>query len=161
MPGPFLLPMLIGGAFILLSDYVVQADRDMQTSAAATMPVTGQSMAPPPTPLTDADKAALDAAIAHIGEQVRRCYRAPVKISAARQIVTVMQVRFGPDGMLLGMPLLTRQSGVTPEGAPYAGLMAEAARVAIIRCTPIAAPVELHQNGWEELYLTFSPKGSA
>lgn len=160
MPGLFILPVLIGGAFILLSDYVVQDDRDMQTSAAATIPVTGQTMAPP-APLTAAEKAALDAAIAEIGAQVRRCYRSPVKISAARQIVTVMQVRFGPDGMLLGMPLLTRQSGVTPEGAPYAGLMAEAARVAIIRCTPIAAPVELHQNGWEELYLTFSPKGSA
>lgn len=162
MPGTLLLPVLIGSAFILLSDYVVQGDRDMQLYSSATNPVIDQIMAsPPPASFADVDRAALDAAIANIGAQVRRCYRAPVKISAARQIVTVMQVRFGSDGMLLGMPLLTRQSGVTPEAAPYAGLMAEAARVAIIRCTPIAAPVELHQNGWEELYLTFSPKGSA
>lgn len=144
------LPM----SFILLSACAGQPPVAMPISE----PLTVQATAPQPT---GPDPVQLRAVIDRIGQQVRRCYRTPVRLSAARQIVTVMQVRFGPDGMLAAMPLVAGQSGITPEGAPYAGVMAEAARTAIIRCTPIAAPVELHQNGWSELYLTFSPKGSA
>lgn len=112
-------------------------------------------------PQAGPNRIALDGLIARIGDQVRRCYRAPTRQRAARQIVTVMQVRYGPDGMVLGLPLVAEQSGIAPEGIPYAAAMADAARTAIIRCSPIAAPPELHQNGWDELYLTFSPKGSA
>src|SRR5688500_18570998 len=63
---------------------------------------------------------------------VRRCHRAPRVASAGRALVTQGRACYAPDGSLIGMPMVASQSGVTPQNSAYAGIMAEAARQAVI-----------------------------
>lgn len=87
--------------------------------------------------------------------QVKRCYRVARLGSAARQIGTVLAVRYAADGTLAGPPRLVRQTGVTPANAPFAGRMAEAASLAVVRCQPLRLPAE--QYGlWDDFELTFT-----
>lgn len=107
------------------------------------------------------DRAAVWRATQHAASQVKRCYRHPRVIRAARQISTTLRVRYAADGTLAGLPEVVRQSGITPENAVQARQMAEAASLAVIRCQPISLPPELHKGGWDEFDLTFSPGGAA
>lgn len=107
------------------------------------------------------DRAAVARAIGQAAQQVQRCYRAPRVGGSAKRIGTVMLVRFAPDGTLIGLPELVQQTGITPDNAGLAPAMAEAARVAIIRCTPVSLPAELYENGWNEFQLTFSLRMAA
>lgn len=107
------------------------------------------------------DRAVIARVTQQAANQVRRCYRTPKMIRAARGIGTTLSVRYGMDGMLIGLPVVVRQSGVTPENAVQAGRMAEAASLAVVRCQPISLPPELHRGGWDEFELTFSPGSAA
>ena len=89
--------------------------------------------------------------------QVKRCYRAPRLTREARQISTRLRVRYLPDGKLADVPVLLSQSGITPRNRVHAPAMAEAAMVAVVRCSPLTLPAELYQAGWDEFDLTFSP----
>jgi hypothetical protein len=109
---------------------------------------------PPPAPA-----AAHDQVSAAVAAQIRRCYRMPRIPSAGRRIVTRLLVRYGPDGTLVGLPLLVRQEGVTAENQRYSGRMAEAATQAVIGCSPVSLPEEPARDS--EFYLTFSPQLSA
>jgi hypothetical protein len=102
-----------------------------------------------------ADAAAGQAAAA-AAVQVRRCYRDPAVPSEAKRIITHLRVRYGPDGVLIGLPALVSQQGVTAANQPYAERMAEAASLAVIRCSPLRLPPELHRGGWDEFDLFFS-----
>lgn len=99
----------------------------------------------------------LRAAVASAADQVRRCYRQPRVPTAGRRISTRLLVRYAPDGSLIGMPLLVAQEGLTRENRAYATRMAEAARLAVIRCSPVRLPAEVFRTGSSRLYLTFSP----
>ena len=88
---------------------------------------------------------------------MKRCYRAPRLTREARQIVTRLRVRYLPDGHLADVPELLSQSGITARNRVHAPAMAEAAMVAVVRCSPLALPPELYQGGWSEFELTFSP----
>jgi hypothetical protein len=94
---------------------------------------------------------------AEVAQQVRRCYRAPRIPTAGRAIVTRLLVRYGPDGMLIGLPLMVWQQGVTPQTQAYAGRMTEAARLAVIHCSPVKLPAGADEGRTSEFYLTFSP----
>jgi hypothetical protein len=96
-------------------------------------------------------------ASAVVAEQVRRCYRRPGVPSIGRHIVTRLLVRYGPDGTLIGRPVVVWQQGVRPENRLYAGRMAEAARSAVTRCTPVRLPPEKGQPRGSDFFLTFSP----
>ena len=98
---------------------------------------------------------------ASVAGQVRRCYRSPHIPSAGRRIVTRLLVRYAPDGTLAGLPLLVRQEGITPDNHPYAGRMAEAAKQAVVRCSPVSLPAEPGKVRGIEFYLTFSPQLAA
>jgi hypothetical protein len=89
--------------------------------------------------------------------RVRRCYHTPQVTSSARRIATRLRVRYGPDGSLLGLPILLSQSGVTEWNQAYAGQMAEAARTAVIRCAPVHIPPALAHFPVNEIDLLFSP----
>ena len=99
--------------------------------------------------------------IAQAAARIQRCYRAPRLGHAARQIETVLAVRYAPDGTLSALPELVAQRGVTEENRADAERMAEAARLAVIACAPLALPVEHYQGGWDSFELTFSPKAVA
>src|SRR4051812_30019708 len=115
----------------------------------------------PPAGQVQAASAAARLASASVADQIRRCYRSPRVPSAGRGIVTRLLARYGPDGMLVGLPLLVWQQGVTPDSQPYAVRMTEAARLAVVRCSPIRLPPELRERDGSEFYLTFSPRMSA
>ncbi len=105
------------------------------------------------------------AAIASVAQQaagqIKRCYRSPRVASVGRQISTRLRVRFQPDGTLAGVPTVVGQTGITPDNQAYAARMAEAASLAVLRCTPVSLPAELHAKGWSELDFTFSPGARA
>ncbi len=121
------------------------------------LPMLLSACAGPSTPVPAKSPAARFAS-AEIAGQVRRCYRSPRVPSVGRRIVTRLLVRYGPDGMMVGLPILVWQQGVTPESRPYAGRMIEAARLAVIRCNPIRLPSALSRRRAREFYLTFSPQ---
>ncbi|MDB5692706.1 MAG: hypothetical protein JWO81_1769 [Alphaproteobacteria bacterium] len=100
--------------------------------------------------------AAAGRAVAGAAAQVRRCYRDPVVPTSAKRIVSDLRVHYGPDGALIGLPRLVSQQGVTPANQAYAERMAEAASLAILRCSPLRLPAELHRGGWDEFDLVFS-----
>jgi hypothetical protein len=93
--------------------------------------------------------------------QVKRCYRSPKLSRDARQITTRLRVRYAPDGELMGFPIVVSQSSVTAANRPYATTMAQAAISAVINCSPLKLPPELHARGWDEFELTFSPPSFA
>lgn len=90
--------------------------------------------------------------------QVKRCYRAPKLAKSARQISTRLRVYYAPDGQLATLPVLVAQAGVNESNRAHAAAMAEAAMLAVVRCSPLTLPPELYQAGWDEFELTFSPK---
>ena len=93
--------------------------------------------------------------------KVKRCYRAPRIASSAKQISTRLLVRYREDGGLAALPTLVSQAGVTPDNSVYAGKMAEAAGLAVVRCAPVRLPAEMYEKGWSVLELTFSPAARA
>ncbi len=101
------------------------------------------------------------AASAAVAEQVRRSYRAPRVPSHGRNIVTRLFARYTADGMLVGLPLLVSQQGLTSESRPYASRMAEAAKLAVMRCGRVRLPKELGARRGSDFLLTFSPRRSA
>lgn len=124
--------------------------------------VLGGCATPPPVMVAPApDRAAILRATQRAADQVKRCYRHPKVSRAARMIATTLHVRYAADGTLIGLPEVVGQSGVTDETAVQAALMAEAARLAVIRCQPISLPPELYQRGWDDFELTFRPAGFA
>jgi hypothetical protein len=102
------------------------------------------------------DSAIFDQVSQRAADQVRRCYRSPRVASSGRQITTRIRVTYRIDGGLAEMPVVVSQSGVTPANQPYAGKMAEAAGMAVIRCSPVSLPPELYEKGWRVVDLTFS-----
>ncbi|HEX8125427.1 MAG TPA: hypothetical protein VF548_07590 [Allosphingosinicella sp.] len=100
-------------------------------------------------------------ASAAVAAQVRRCYRDPRVPSSGRSIVTRLFARYTAEGMLVGVPLLVSQQGLGPENQPYASRMAEAAKVAVMRCSPVSFPQEAGKKRASDFLLTFSPRRSA
>jgi hypothetical protein len=90
--------------------------------------------------------------------QVKRCYRGPRVPTSGKRIVTRLRVRYAADGTLVATPQIVYQQGVTAENSPYAVPMAEAATMAVLRCSPLHLPAELHRGGWDSIDLTFSPR---
>lgn len=90
--------------------------------------------------------------------QVKRCYRSPKIAKSARQITTRLRVYYAPDGQLASVPVLVAQAGVTDANRAHAAAMAEAAMLAVVRCSPLDLPRELYQAGWDEFELTFAPR---
>ncbi len=101
--------------------------------------------------------AAFDEIARDAAAQVKRCYRSPRVPSSGKQIITRLRVQYREDGGLVGLPVVLSQAGVTPANSPYAGKMAEAAGLAVMRCAPVRLPADKHKEGWSTLELIFSP----
>ena len=96
-------------------------------------------------------------ASADAAAQVKRCYRAPRVLGEGRRIATRLQVRFGPDGSVIGLPVVVEQGGITPGNRLFAEAMAEAAIASVLRCAPLRLPPEVVEKGGSSFELTFSP----
>ncbi|HYG46528.1 MAG TPA: hypothetical protein VD846_01170 [Allosphingosinicella sp.] len=125
-----------------------------------TLPVLLAACAPA-SPRVEAPSPAALRTSAAVAEQVRRCYRAPRVPSTGRGIVTRLFARYTADGILVGLPLLVSQQGVTAESRPYASRMAEAAKLAVIRCSPVRLPPRANKKRGSDFVLTFSPRRTA
>lgn len=116
--------------------------------------------APPPPAARPPSPASL-AASAAVAEQVRRCYRTPRVPSSGRNIVTRLFARYTADGLLVGVPVLVSQQGLTSESEPYASSMAEAAKLAVLRCSRVRLPQQSDRRRGSDFLLTFSPRRNA
>ncbi len=104
-----------------------------------------------------ASAAALDEIAQRAAAQVKRCYRSPRIPSSGKQIITRLKVQYREDGGLSALPVVLSQAGLTPANSRYAGKMAQAAGLAVMRCAPVRLPPDKHKEGWSTLELTFSP----
>jgi hypothetical protein len=57
--------------------------------------------------------------------------------------------------------MLVSQQGLTSESGPYASRMAEAAKLAVMRCSRVRLPGALGERRGSDFLLTFSPRRSA
>jgi hypothetical protein len=128
------------------------------TIALLALPMTGCGRPPQSARLPSPAALAASAAVA---DQIRRCYRTPRVPSSGRNIVTRLLARYTADGMLVGVPLVVSQQGLTSESEPYASKMAEAAKLAILRCSRVRLPQESGNRRGSDFLLTFSPRRSA
>jgi hypothetical protein len=124
----------------------------------AALAMAGCATAPKPI---GPDRRLVAEAVAKAATQVQACYRTPKIPREGRQITIVLRVRYSSDGTLIGLPGLVAQRGVSPDNQLYATRMAEAATLAVIRCSPLHLPPELYQGGWDDFELTFSPRAVA
>ena len=95
---------------------------------------------------------------AAIAAQVKPCYVVPAGGTDSGNIVTVLRLRFNPDGSVSTAPSISEQSGVTEANRAYARQIGEAARRAVLRCSPLRLPADLYEGGWEDIEFVFNPR---
>lgn len=102
--------------------------------------------------------AAMNGLAAAIKRQVQPCYElGGLGGTPAMRIVTILRLRFTQDGSVAGTPQVVRQDGVDPSNRAYQQQIAEVARRAVLRCSPLRLPAELYAGGWEDIQFTFRP----
>jgi hypothetical protein len=90
--------------------------------------------------------------------QFKPCYElGSLAGTEAMSISTVLRLRYKADGTLAAPPELVEQGGVSGGNSSYARQMAEVARRAVLRCTPVKLPAELYEGGWDDFELRFIP----
>lgn len=104
------------------------------------------------------DARALAGLAAAIAAQVKPCYVIPAGGTDSGNIVTVLRLRFNPDGSVTTAPSISEQSGVTESNRAYARQIGEAARRAVLRCSPLRLPADLYEGGWEDIEFVFNPR---
>jgi len=101
---------------------------------------------------------AMQGLAAAIKRQVQPCYDlGALAGTPAMQIVTVLQLRFNPDGSVAGTPQLAEQQGVNAGNSRYAAQMVDVSRRAVLKCAPLKLPAELYEGGWENITMGFIP----
>lgn len=95
---------------------------------------------------------------AAIAAQVKPCYVIPTGGADAASIVSILRLRFNPDGSVSGTPSVTDHQGVTGTNQSYVRQMDDAAVRAVLRCSPLKLPADLYDGGWEDIEFTFSPR---
>lgn len=101
---------------------------------------------------------ALNGLGAAIKRQVQPCYDlGALGGTDAMRIITVLRLRFNPDGSVNGVPEMIEQTGLTSDNRSYARQMAEISRRAVLRCAPLHLPAELYKGGWDEIDIGFIP----
>lgn len=93
-----------------------------------------------------------------IAAQVKPCYVVPTGGADAVSIVTVLRLRFNPDGSVSGTPSATAHEGVTDTNRSYVRQMDDAAVRAVLRCSPLKLPADLYAGGWEDIEFGFYPQ---
>jgi len=93
-----------------------------------------------------------------IQRQVLPCYDlGALKGTSAMSIVTVINLRFRPDGSVASASLVG-QTGVNAGNQQYRQQIVDLSRRAVLRCSPLKGlPPELYKGGWENINFTFTP----
>lgn len=93
-----------------------------------------------------------------IAAQVKPCYVIPTGGADAASIVSILRLRFTPDGRVDGNPSVTDHQGVTSTNQGYVRQMDDAAIRAVLRCSPLKLPPDLYEGGWEDIEFAFYPQ---
>jgi hypothetical protein len=102
--------------------------------------------------------AAMNGLAAAIKRQVQPCYElGGLSGTPAMQIVTTLRLRYNRDGSVAGNPQIVEQTGISAGNRAYAQQIAEVARRAVLRCSPVHLPAELYEGGWDDLNFRFTP----
>jgi len=92
-----------------------------------------------------------------IAARVKPCYNPPAGGADAGSITTTLSIRMNRDGTVASVTP-GAQSGVNGSNSAYAKQMADAARRAVLRCSPITGlPPELYDGGWDDFDFRFKP----
>ncbi len=89
-------------------------------------------------------------------QQVRPCYNPPAGGTDTASIATVLDLKMKRDGSVASVQI-GEQTGINAQNRPYASQMADAARRAVLRCSPFKLPVELYEGGWDDFAFRFRP----
>ena len=92
-----------------------------------------------------------------IAAQIAPCYLVNSGGVDISRIRTTLELRLNKDGSLASPPKVTDQTGLTAQNRPYAQQVAEAARRAVLRCSPLHLPADQYQGGWEWISPSFTP----
>lgn len=110
------------------------------------------------TPRAAVSGAAMQGLGAALFRQFARCWDiGSLQGTSAMSIVTTLRMRYKSDGSLIGAPELVRQTGLTDDNRRYARQIEDAARRAVVRCSPVRLPAELYEGGWDDIGLNFIP----
>lgn len=114
----------------------------------------GKSSAPRASAVSAQSMAGL---VALIASKVKPCYNPPAGGADAGQITTILSIRMNRDGSVADVTT-GAQSGVNASNHAYARQMADAARRAVLRCSPITGlPANLYEGGWSDFDFRFRP----
>ena len=86
--------------------------------------------------------------------QVQPCYSPPAVDAAAASITTVIDLNMNRDGSVASA-VVREQSGIKLQNRAFASQMADAARRAVLRCSPFKLPPELYEGGWDTFAFRF------
>jgi hypothetical protein len=141
------------------SDEKAKADRAAAARVGSLLKgVIGASAGRGETARASISGAAMNGLAAAIKRQVQPCYElGGLGGTPAMQIVTVLRLRYNPDGTVAGTPQIVEQTGTGPGNQAYARQIAEVARRAVLRCSPVRLPAELYEGGWDDLNFRFTP----
>jgi hypothetical protein len=141
------------------SDAQAKADRTAaQRIGSLLKGVIGASAGKGETARAAVSGAAMNGLAAAIKRQVQPCYElGGLSGTSAMQIVTTLRLRYNKDGSVAGNPQLVEQTGINDGNRAYAQQIAEVARRAVLRCSPVHLPAELYEGGWDDLDFRFTP----
>lgn len=110
------------------------------------------------TPRAAVSGAAMQGLAAALARQFKPCYElGSLEGTSAMSIVTVLRLRYKPDGTVAVAPEVVEQTGINDSNRSYARQMSDVARRAVLRCTPVKLPAELYDGGWNDFQLRFIP----
>lgn len=141
------------------SDAQAKADRAAAARVGSLLKgVIGASAGKGETARASVSGAAMNGLAAAIKRQVQPCYDlGALGGTPAMQIVTTLRLRYNKDGSVAGNPQLVDQTGINAGNRAYAQQIADVARRAVLRCSPVRLPAELYEGGWDDLDFRFTP----
>jgi hypothetical protein len=89
-------------------------------------------------------------------QQVKPCYNPPEGGADTASIATVLNLKMKRDGSVASAEI-GEQTGINDQNRAYARQMADAARRAVLRCSPFKLPAELYDGGWDDFAFRFRP----
>ncbi len=94
--------------------------------------------------------------MALLRKQVEPCYSPPAGGTDTSSIATLLSLKMKRDGSVASAQI-GEQRGINDQNRPYARQMADAARRAVLRCSPFKLPDELYEGGWDDFDYLFRP----
>ncbi len=89
-----------------------------------------------------------------IRAQIQRCWNVPIGAEGIEDVVVEVSVAMNPDGSVLRARIV---DGSRLQGDSTYRVVAESARTAVLKCSPLRMPAKKYEQ-WREMILTFNPK---